>query len=358
MPLIFKGSLGSNLEIDCQINDISFPYVIGASYTHIINGGRKIVLDLAGYHSIESTPLGGRVKLSMGRGNSIHNLDFEGFIYQIEPKTSGGRISIIDYIGQLARSSLVDYKEKDIIGKDLYYLAAEAANYKDIDTSNLTEGSGIMATSDMELSGLKTRREFIDGCFKYMVEIVNDNYYDAPSAIIWRYAIRRNNVLDFYKEDSKNTSNGFKMHVSEDNSNLLGKGILASIDTSQLVNSATFQSSLDSTIHATITDEGSVERHGIAGKLYQFKSLEYDRLEKLAYQSVLRNKEPTLTYRLQLANAEHLTLGDYVKVTAPPLKDIILPVVEVRHIIRESIESYITLGNPELSMSDLIQSIA
>lgn len=357
MPVNSKGSLATNLEINCEINGTVFPHVVGISYSHIVNGGRKVVLDVVGYHSIESTPIGAKVNVNIGRGESIHNLDFEGFIYEVEPKVSGGRITVIDFIGELARSEIVDYKDKDIIGKDLYYLAASAANYKNVNTDNLTEGSGIFATSDMELSGLKTRKEFIDGCFKYMISIVNDDFHKAPSTVLWRYAIRRNNILDIYKEDSDNTSLGFKMEVSEDNVNLLGKGILASLNTSKLVNSATFQSSLDSSLYATVTDEDSVERNGVASKLYQYRTNQYDKLEKLAYETVLRNKEPTLIYRLQLANAEHLTLGDYVKVTAPPLKDVILPVVEVRHIIRESIESYITLGNPELSMSQLIQSI-
>jgi len=357
MPISSKGSIATNLDIDCQINGVVFPYVTAVSYSHIVDGGRRVALELAGYHSIESTPLGAKVTLRLGRGNVTHNLDFEGFIYQIDPKVSGGSIAAMDFISQLARSTAVDYKEKDIVGKDLYYLAASAADYKDVDVSNLTEGSGIIATSDMDLAGLKTRRDFIDTCFKHMVETVNDNYHDTPTAVAWRYAIRRNNVLDFYKEDPSNTTIGFKMQVSEGDSNLLGKGILASIETSQLVNSATFQSSLDTTIHATHTDADSVERHGIAGKIYQFKTTKYDRLEELAYQTVLRNKEPTLTYRLQLANAEHLTLGDYVKVTAPPLKDVILPVVEVRHVIRESIESYITLGTPDISTIQLIQSI-
>ena len=60
---------------------------------------------------------------------------------------------------------------------------------------------------------------------------------------------------------------------------------------------------------------------------------------------------------MQLSNAEHLTLGDYVKVSVPYLKDVILPVVDVRHVIRESIDSYITLGTPEVSISELIKSI-
>ena len=357
MPIVYKGSLGSNLDIDCRIDGKSFPYVTAVSYTHILNGGRRVVVEFSGYHSVESTPLGGRLTLKIGRGTATHNLDFEGSIYQTSPKVNSGSFTAMDSVGQLARSELVDYKEQDIIGKDLYYLASDAANYKDVNTDNLTEGSGIFATKDMDLIGLKTRKEFIDECFNNMVEIVNDDYHDSPTAVVWRYAIRRNNVLDFYKEDPSNTSIGFKMQVSEGDSNLLGKGILASIETSQLVNSATYQSSLDSTIYATVTDEDSVERNGVAGKLYQFKSSRYDRLEELAYQTVLLHKEPTLIYQMQLSNAEHLTLGDYVKVSVPYLKDVILPVVEVRHVIRESIDSYITLGNSEISISELIKSI-
>jgi len=358
MPIVHKGSLATNLDIDCQINGKAFPYVTAVSYMHILNGGRRVSVEFSGHHISEVSPLGGKLTLKIGRGITTHNLDFEGVIYQASPKVNRGSFMAMDYISQLARSELVDYKEQDIIGKDLYYLAADAANYKDVNTDELTEGSGIIATKDMDLAGLMSRKDFIDKCFKHMVEIVNDDYHESPSAVVWRYAIRRNNRLDFYKEDSNNTSIGFKMKVSEKDNNLLGKGIVANIDSSKLVNSATYQSSIDPTIHATVTDEDSVERNGIAGKLYQFKTSRYDRLEELAYQTVLLHKEPTLIYQMRLSNAEHLTLGDYVKVSVPYLKDVILPVVEVRHVIRESIDSYITLGTPEISMSELIKSIA
>ena len=357
MAILNKGSLATNLEVDCRINGKPFPYVTAVSYTHMINGGRRVAIEFTGHHTIDATPLGGHIVLRMGRGDTAHNLDFKGIIYQLNPKVNSGSLTAMDYIAQLARSEIVDYKQNDIIGQDLYYLAAAAANYKDINTDNLTEGSGIIATEDMNLTGLRTRKEFIDECFKYMIQIINDDFYNSPTAVVWRYAIRRNNVLDFYKEEFNNTSIGFKMTVSEENSNLLGKGIIATIDNSKIVNSATYQSSIDKTLHATSKDEDSIERNGVAGKLYQFKTDKYDRLEQLAYQTVLLNKEPTLTYKMQLTNAEHLTLGDFVKVTVPSLKDVILPVVEVRHVIRESIESYITLGTSEISVVDLIRSI-
>ena len=357
MPISSKGSIATNLDIDCRINGQSFPFIIGLSYSQVVNGGRRVVIETGGFHSIEGTPLGAEITVRWGRGDTIHNLDFQGVIYEIEPKVSGGSIMAVDYIGQLARSAIVDYKDADIVGEDLYYLAADAANYRGIDTASLTEGSGIFATSDMELSGLKTRREFINDCFTYLVKIVKDDYHTEPTAVRWRYAIRRNNRMDFYLEDPSNNSLGFKMKISEDDDNLLGRGIMASLNTSQIVNSATFKSSSDSSIFATVTDEGSVERFGICSKLFSFGSTQYDRLEELAYQTVLKNKEPTTTYKMQLANAEHLALGDYVKVSLPSLPDTILPIVEVRHLVRNSVQSFITLGTPELSTVQLLASI-
>ena len=48
---------------------------------------------------------------------------------------------------------------------------------------------------------ISSDKEFIDACFENMIEVVNDTYHDVPSPVMWRYAIRRNNVLDFYKEE-------------------------------------------------------------------------------------------------------------------------------------------------------------
>ena len=358
MSLISKGSIATNLEIDCRINGSAFPYVTSISYTHLVNGVRRVLVEFSGHQIIEATPIGAKVIIKLGRGDTSHNLDFEGFIFELNPKFNSGSFVAIDYIGRLARSEIVEYKEKDIIGKDLYYLAADAANYKDINTNQLTEGSGIIAESYMELSGLMTRKEFIDNCFEYMVDIVSDDYHSVPSAVTWRYAIRRNNVLDFYKEDINNTSIGYKIKVSEADSNLLGQGLIGTIDNSKIVNSATFQSSLNPTLYATVTDVDSVERNGIAGKLFQLRTNEYDKLEELAYKTVLLNKEPTLIYQMKLANAEHLTLGDYIQIKGPSLEEVILPVVDIRHIVSETIESYVTVGSTERTMKDLIKSIS
>ncbi len=352
-----KGSIGSNLEVECLIDDVPFPFITSISFTHIINGTRKAAIEFGGFQSVDSLRVGSKISLTLGRGDGIHNLDFMGIIYEVEPKLSGGSMMAMDFISQLARSEIVEYKQKDIIGEDLYFLAAAAANYKDVNTDNLKQGSGIYATEDMDLAGLMTRKEFIDGCFKYMVQVVNDEFHEEPSVVRWRYAIRSKDVLDFFTEDPKSDFISAKMSVSPSDNNLVGQGLLAKTDTSRLVNSATFQSSIDSSIFATVTDNDSVDRHGVSGKLFQFKTTEHDRLEKLAYETVLINKEPTTSYRMRIVNAEHLTLGDYVEATVPPFDKLTLPVVETRHIFRDNIESYITLGDAELSITELIQSI-
>ena len=357
MGLVSKGSIATNLEIDCKINGTAFPFITSVSYTHAVNGVRILNVEFSGHQIVDAVPLGAKVELKLGRGDTAHNLDFEGFIQKLTPRFDSGSFVAMDYISYLARSEIVEYKEKDIIGKDLYYLAADAANYKGINTDGLTQGSGIYAKSYMDLFGLMTRKDFIDACFDNMVEVVNDDYHQSPSAVKWRYAIRRNNVLDFYKEDINNTSNGYKISVSEDDNNLVGRGLTGTIENSKIINSATYQSSLDGTLYATVTDEDSVERNGIASKLFQLRTTEYDRLEEFAYRTVLLNKEPTFVYQLQLANAEHLTLGDYVRITGPSFEQDILPVVEVRHVITDKIESYITLGSTERSIIDLIKTI-
>ena len=54
---------------------------------------------------------------------------------------------------------------------------------------------------------------------------------------------------------------------------------------------------------------------------------------------------------------EHITLGDYIEVRVPTLgKKEILPVVAVKHTFTDSVSSTITLGNPSLSIAQLIAS--
>ena len=70
---------------------------------------------------------------------------------------------------------------------------------------------------------------------------------------------------------------------------------------------------------------------------------------------MLLHKEPTVIYNIVINNGEYITLGDYINVkVATHNKGILLPVVQVSHVITDRVESVITLGSPELSIVEYI----
>ena len=77
----------------------------------------------------------------------------------------------------------------------------------------------------------------------------------------------------------------------------------------------------------------------------------------LAYQWVTRFKEPTFDYTITLKNAEHITVGDYIKVRNIAYeKQETLPVVQVTHSFTDNITTQITLGKPELTLKEYIEA--
>ena len=359
MVVVLRDKLVSDsLDIVCMVDGVPLETVIGVSYEQTVNSARIVRIRLGGIDSIHLIMIGGKVVLKGGRNETVKNLNFKGIILQTVPSYTESEIVAVDYITFLQTSEVVEYKQQDLIGEDLYYLAAVACNYKDIDTTNLIEGSGIKATADINLAGLQTRRQFIEKCFRHLVEIKVDTSHPEPIAVRWRYGIRRDNIMDFWLEDPTNFKVEPIVTLSEHSDNLIGPGLVSKIDSTQLVNSATFQSSNNLDLYATITDNDSVAKYGVHGKLHRFNTDRYDRLEELAYETVLMNKEPTLTYRIVMSNGEHISIGDYIRIRHLSFdKDIILPVVEVTHQLTETIESIIVVGTPELSTGEYIASL-
>lgn len=355
MTLVRDKLVTDNLDIECKIDGVPFSYITGLSYTHVVDSARIVKIRIGGIEPIANLHIGSNVILKAGRGETTHNLDFIGIVTQINPSFTESEITAVDYVTHLQTSEIVNYKEQDLLGKDLYYLAADACNYKDIDTSQLLEGSGIKATRDMGLAGLQTRRRFIKKCFDFLTPIVKTDDYSEVVALQWRYGIRRNNVMDFWLEDHKNFKTEPILTITESNNTLTGAGIVSNINSTQIVNSATYLSSVDDDIFVTVSDEDSIERCGVYGKLFMSNSERLDRLEELAYTTVLLHKEPTVIYNIVINNGEYITLGDYINVkVATHNKGILLPVVQVSHVITDRVESVITLGSPELSIVEYI----
>mgnify|MGYP003135777805 FL=1 len=347
------------IDIICTIDDVPVSALLEIQYSHTINAGRTVSIAIDSSQQRTLARLGARIDLKVGQNDvtikDSHNLDFTGIIVEASPSVEFTTFTAVDFVTFLQTSEYVDYKNNDIVGEDLYFLAAEACNYKGIDTSRLLKGSGIIATEEMGLAGLQTRRQFLDKCFTNMEQFVNDTEHNDVVVVAWRYAIKRNNIMDFWLEDPLNKRYYMPvMTVSENSSNLVGDGLVTSVDMTQVVNSATYQSNLDSTKFATVTDSDSVRRFGVRSRLYKVNSGD---LEMLAYQAVTRFKEPTFDYTITLKNAEHITVGDYIKVRNLAYeKEETLPVVQVTHSFTDNITTQITLGKPELTLKEYIEA--
>tara|TARA_R100001463_G_scaffold127506_1_gene185623 strand:- start:385 stop:1482 length:1098 start_codon:yes stop_codon:yes gene_type:complete len=349
------------IDLICEIDGVPIPSVTSIEYTHEVNAGRTVSISMANLDQRQVARLGAIITLKVGQNDvtqdDSHNLDFTGIIVQASPSIQTTTVVAIDYITFLQTSEYIEYKNSDIVGQDLYFLAADACNYKNIDTSILLKGSGIMATEAMELDGLQTRRQFLDKCFENMEVFLDDSEHNQVAVGVWRYAIKRNRVMDFWFEDPTNKKYQTAiMSISEKSPNLIGDGLITNIDITQIVNSATYHNNTDSSIYATVTDNDSVRRYGIRSKLFPSSLDEKGKLEMLAYQVVTRFKEPTFDYEITLKDAEHITVGDYIKIKNIAYeKEETLPVVKVFHSFTDTIVSKITVGNPERSLKDYIE---
>lgn len=360
MPIILANQLGNHLEIEATIDGQEFLDWITIKYTAEVNKGRSITFSIAGSESLERCRMGGIVKVEIGRGGQSHNLTFEGVIKQIRPGVAVSSVTAVDYITHLANSEIVRYQNQDVIGQDLYYLAANAANYKSIDTSQLTEGSGLMVTSDLadKLTGHMTRKEFIDKCFSYMIKAFEDDKHDTLTYIPWRYAIHEGGVMNFYLADYAHVRARSVITLATDNMNLTGQGIQAEINTTRMVNSVTYISNSDDSKFVTVSDEGRIKQYGPHGKVFTFDTERKDRLEELALDEINRFGDPTVSYTVEMSNGEWIALGDLVEVQLPLLKrNEILPVVRYETTIAEEVTTLLTLGEPALSMAEYIENL-
>lgn len=380
MPAAETQNLINAFDLHVTIDNVVVKSWSSISYEARVNSARAVSCVLHGPEVQEAARLGGVIRIRAGVGRvleagSEHLLNFEGLIKIVRPGQRVTRITAVDYISMLATSEPEYYANHISTGHDMYYLAANVADYASIDVSKLTVGSGIFAEKDFvstKLVGHMTRKTYIDNIFSEMfVEKFNNSLYPADSVLKWRYAIRSGNKLEFFLPDHLRTSqtggNNFAskpvlplITISEDNSNLINEGIVAQIDTSSIVNSATFVSSSDATIYQNYTDSSSVSTYGPSGEIITFDSTRKDRLEQLAYKYVQLNKSPTISYDVQLNSMilEGVGLGDLIRVSVPSLeRRDILPIVAYTLEISGGVKAKYTLGQKRLTTSKLLSQI-
>ena len=347
------------LYFKVTIDDIPFPYVVEARMRHGVNTARSLTLSFAGREALDMARMGGIVKVDWGRGNLQNLVDdsqFIGIIKNVSPKESISTFVALDYTTFLAESQYVLYKKQDYIGEDLYFAAARACDYKGIDVTRLTRGSGIFITEDMDLFGWKTRKEFIDACFNEMRIVVNDDHHPKNTIKKWQYAIRNGKKMDFFLPDPKNELLDYvSVTISEANNNIINEGLISRIDTSKLINAITVVSKNDETEYVQLEDKHSQDRYGVVGEFVTHDSVNKNDLERVGYEVLNRFKEPTMSYTVSLSNVDDLDLGDNIKIDMVALKkSTIETVIGYEVTFGNTLATRYLIGQPKLTFKEYV----
>ena len=358
MGLTNSDQLADQVEIEATIDDNQFLTISKVLYKATVNEPRSVTIQVSDKESLLKARLGAVLKLKIGRGDTIHNLDFEGIVKVIKPSNQTHTIVAMDRITSLATSEFRDFKQSDLVCQDLYFLVTDAANYRDIDVSDALGGSGIIANTDMNLAGLQKRKDFIDKCMEFMLRSYDDDFHENNDFVRYRYAIRSGNKFDLYLADHKSKAAKSVVKISEDDANITGQGIVAQIDTTRLFNSVTAQGKTDANIFVTLNDESSINQYGPSSTLVTLDTVNRGILENTAYEILQAFSTPTVSYAITMHNAEWVGLGDLGRLDVPMLeKDVILPVVAYETDIGDSLVTKLTLGEPELNLKDFVRQL-
>ena len=122
MGLTNSDQLADQVEIEATIDDNQFLTISKVLYKATVNEPRSVTIQVSDKESLLKARLGAVLKLNIGRGDTIHNLDFEGIVKVIKPGNQTHTIVAMDRITSLATSEFRDFKQSDIVGQDLYFL--------------------------------------------------------------------------------------------------------------------------------------------------------------------------------------------------------------------------------------------
>tara|TARA_R100001443_G_scaffold24339_2_gene36685 strand:+ start:4172 stop:5290 length:1119 start_codon:yes stop_codon:yes gene_type:complete len=371
MAVIVSDPLVNSNDVSIIIDNSETLLATKLRYTQSINTARIAEFTVNTLEDSVKCRIGAEVTILIGRvppnvatitngtyqfgHNYTHYYHFKGIIRQVKPTPNGATVTAYDYISLLKTSEYVNYKEEDVLNRDLYTLIADAANIEEINTTDLQGGIGIVATKEMNLVGLKTRKEFIDLCIDNTISINTDSskYFDSINPVYYQYAIKHNNVFDIYKLDPDNVHNKPVLEVSFNSNNVFD--ITPTIDVQRIVNSLTIHNSNANFIF-THNDNSSISEYGISSKLITTKETKREKIETMAFEIVSRFSKPTIKYNIRVTNDNAYCLGEYVKVTSNVVGTKILP---IQRIVTEFDigRTTLSLGEKELSVQELIRLI-
>ena len=360
-----RNSISHNLDLDITVDGVYVDSWTALNIKAEVNKSRIVGITLLGREAIELARLGGILEIRVGEGNNIDvPLYFKGIIKSLEPQQNQVVLRAYDFITHLAGSQPIYFKavvdrdsDVNIVGEDLYFTAANVANYKDITTSGLTQGSSIFGKKDMiGLFGHKTRKEFLDECFNLMVAYSTGADYPDFAYYKWYYAIRYGTQMDFFLPDYLSSASQPVVTLSEENDNIVS--ISANVNTTRLVNSVRIVSTEDETIFTDHEDTSSIVSYGVHSRIIWRAETNKGKLKQLAVDYVNQNRFPTISYAVSPVGMYWIDLGDLIKVHVPSLNvDALLPVVGYFTRITDKIETSMVLGSSPLTDKQSIDLI-
>ena len=385
-------------ELDIDVNDQRVEYIVSRlTLTRTYNTASVLTIEVVGSFAADIMHIGSVVRVggSVGSGDNLQYNDalrgahvlplrFDGVVRVIQPKHNGAIITITDMISTLSTGTQTDYKEVDYVGQDLYYIAksvfdvfsktntnqGDTMGYRNpyggkyFDTDNLTTGSGILATSEMDLWGLQTPKEFLDKVFNemYVYKDSTDgalNQYVKSGYMNYKYIIPHRNVVHFYYNNTIVDNTPITHVINEDRGGIMLGGVNATIDTSRLINDLTAVSSQDSTISAQHEDKNSVNKFGRMSSKINLNSTDKGYLQDQAYLFVERFKQPSYSYQIKTPSNQMFTPSDMVELTVPSLSIEEVLSVESTSLTIENgkMETTVTVGEKALTVSELINRL-
>ena len=383
-------------NIRATIDGIEIPFITTLNFNHKVNAARVVTITIDNREALEMMRIGGVLKLNFGLSDAYANKmvayeegtllglsgspqpnDFHGIVKIIQPGLARTTVIALDLISELATSKIENIRYQDYGKQDMYMVAKDICDYRNIDTSYLDEtmmyDNNVVQgklNKQFNIYGYQTRKSFLDKLFELMAFNPNDTtlyksgstpsttFMGDPNPFIeFFYAIRQGTRIDFFAPNRFDKRQKPVLKIGPNEANIIGSGTLGQIDAASIVNSVTISSKETPNKSVTLEDGASINKYGIYAKNFEFSG-STNVMNEAAYTILQKFKEPAKVYRMELSNAEWVQLGDLVEVTTPLLgtKEL-FPVIEKTIIVTNNVVTKLVLGSRSLDAKRLLQLV-
>ena len=384
-------------NVQATIDGIELSGITALNIKHKVNSARIVTITLESRQGLEMMRVGGIIKLNFGlsdayankiinyeegtllglTGYSVPN-NFYGRVKVIRPSLTSSTITAMDLVSDLATSQIENIQWRDYGSQDKYMVGKDICDYAGIDISLLNESmkydegvSNGKLDPDENIYGYQTRKSFLDKLFETMAFNPNDTvtYQSASTPSVsymsksnpfveFYYAIKQGKTMEFFAPNRFDKRARPVLKIGTNEANIIGDGLVGQIDSSSIINSITLVSSNDDTKKVTLQDNTSIQKHGVYAKNISFNSSDTNAMKEAGYLILQKFKEPTNTYKVELAGGEWLQLGDLIEISSPLMASSeLFPVIEKQISITDSVVTKIAVGSRSISTKKILELV-